>query len=70
MSDLVNRLRDGRFLEPDIWEAADRIEALEAAARNLVKVKGRYHTQQAYEALAALVNPMQATDKKKPSAEG
>jgi methionyl-tRNA synthetase len=33
-----------------------RLEAVEAAARNLVKVKGRYHTEQAFKALAALVN--------------
>lgn len=32
-----------------------RLEAIEAAARNLVKVKGRYHTEQAFKALAALV---------------
>lgn len=32
-----------------------QLEAIEAAARNLVKVKGRYHTEQAFKALAALV---------------
>lgn len=30
-----------------------RLEAIEAAARNLVKVKGRYHTEQAFKALVA-----------------
>ena len=35
-----------------------RLDAIEAAARNLVKVKGRYHTEQAFKALAAtLENP-------------
>ena len=36
------------------YEAADelrRLSAVEAAAKNLVKVKGRYHTEQAYKAL-------------------
>ena len=28
-----------------------RLDAIEAAARNLVKVKGRYHTEQAFKAL-------------------
>jgi hypothetical protein len=28
-----------------------RLAAVEAAARNLAKVKGRYHTEQAYKAL-------------------
>jgi hypothetical protein len=28
-----------------------RLAAVEAAARNLVKVKGRYHTEQAFKAL-------------------
>jgi hypothetical protein len=32
-----------------------RLSAIEAAARNLVKVKGRYHTEQAYKALAELL---------------
>jgi len=31
----------------------DRLQAIEAAARNLVKVKGRYHTEQAFKALVA-----------------
>ena len=40
----------------DVAEAAAelrRLAAIEAAARNLVKVKGRYHTEQAFKALAA-----------------
>jgi len=50
MSDLVNRLRDGRFLEPDIWEAADRIEAMEAVLR------------QALEALTMVVDDLVPSD--------
>jgi len=61
MSDLVKWTRD---LEADHngdgWPAvrmqyltamADRIEALEAAVENLLKVKGRYHTEQAFKKL-------------------
>lgn len=33
----------------------ERLQAIEAAARNLVKVKGRYHTEQAFKTLAALL---------------
>lgn len=33
----------------------ERMQAIEAAARNLVKVKGRYHTEQAFSVLAALL---------------
>ena len=41
-----------------IQTEADALEAIEAAARNLVKVKGRYHTEQAFKALVAtLENP-------------
>lgn len=29
----------------------ERLQAIEAAAKNLVKVKGRYHTEQAFKAL-------------------
>lgn len=32
-----------------------RLQSIEAAARNLVKVKGRYHTEQAYKALSELL---------------
>jgi hypothetical protein len=32
-----------------------RLQTIEAAARNLVKVKGRYHTEQAFKALAELL---------------
>ena len=40
-----------------------RLSAIEAAARNLVKVKGRYHTEQAYRALAELLaNTNSGTD--------
>lgn len=33
----------------------ERLQSIEAAARNLVKVKGRYHTEQAFKALAELL---------------
>jgi len=39
----------------DMREKLERLQAIEAAARNLVKVKGRYHTEQAFKALAALL---------------
>ena len=38
-----------------LCDEVDRLKAIEAAARNLVKVKGRYHTEQAFKALAALL---------------
>ena len=38
-----------------VIEENQRLRAVEAAARNLVKVKGRYHTEQAFKALAALL---------------
>lgn len=47
----------GTEIDPLCAEAADeidRLKAIEAAARNLVRVKGRYHTEQAYNALALL----------------
>lgn len=34
-----------------------RLRKIEAAARNLVAQKGRHHTEQAYQRLAALVVP-------------
>lgn len=40
---------DGREIE--------RLRKIEAAAKNLVAQKGRHHTQQAYERLAALLVP-------------
>lgn len=39
----------------EIRELRERVKALEDGVRNLVKVKGRYHTEQAYKALAALL---------------
>jgi hypothetical protein len=36
-------------------EEIEHLQAIEAAARNLVKVKGRYHTEQAFKTLAALL---------------
>lgn len=39
-----------------LCDEAERLKAIEAAAINLVKVKGRYHTEQAFKALAVLVN--------------
>lgn len=41
-----------RFVVP---EEIERLQAVEAAASNLVKVKGRHHTEQAYKVLAALL---------------
>jgi hypothetical protein len=35
----------------DLREKLERLQAIEAAARNLVKVKGRYHTEQAFKTL-------------------
>ena len=34
----------------------ERLRKIESAARNLVAQKGRHHTEQAYEQLAALIN--------------
>ena len=34
-----------------------RLRKIEAAAKNLVQQKGRHHTEQAYQRLAALVVP-------------
>lgn len=39
----------------EVIEHNQRLRSIEAAARNLVKVKGRYHTEQAFKALAALL---------------
>jgi hypothetical protein len=39
----------------EMREKLERLQGIEAAARNLVKVKGRYHTEQAFKALAALL---------------
>jgi hypothetical protein len=56
MTDLVQRLRDHAYLTdyPPANAAADEIEHLrkvEEAARNLLSVKGRHHTEQAYKRL-------------------
>jgi hypothetical protein len=37
----------------ELCDEVDRLKAIAAAARNLVKVKGRYHTEQAFKALVA-----------------
>jgi hypothetical protein len=34
-----------------------RLSAIEAAARNLARVRGRHHTEQAFKALEALLKP-------------
>jgi hypothetical protein len=60
MTDNLERLR-ARDEHLAQW-ADDEIErrrAIEAAAKSLVVQKGRHHTQQAYEQLAALVNRRQ-----------
>lgn len=38
-------------------EELARLQEIEAAARNLVAQKGRHHTEQAYQRLAALLVP-------------
>lgn len=53
-TDLIERLRDHVPYYEIEGEAADEIERLqkiEAAARNLIAVKGRYHTELAYKRL-------------------
>ena len=45
---------DGRILFV-VPQEIEHLQAIEAAARNLVKVKGRYHTEQAFKALEALL---------------
>lgn len=48
----------GADARADMREKLEHLQAIEAAARNLAKVKGRYHTEQAFKALAAtLENP-------------
>ena len=39
----------------DLQEEVERLRAIEEAAKNLVKVKGRYHTEQAFNKLKELV---------------
>ena len=53
----MQKLFCGEEIESDIkvQSELERLAAIEAAARNLVKVKGRYHTEQAFKALAALM---------------
>jgi hypothetical protein len=48
------RLSHAARLEGFVVEI-EGLQAIESAARNLVKVKGRYHTEQAFKALAALL---------------
>ena len=50
--------RDSLVRDARLQEAADEIERLrkiEAAAENLTSVKGRYHSEQAYQALAEVL---------------
>ncbi len=62
MTDIVEKLR-AKWIRPlftptEFAEAADEIERLrkiEAAARNLVAVKGRHHTDQAYKHLEGVL---------------
>lgn len=54
MSDLVERLRDwsdGPETAALCDAAADRLEQLEKAIANLLKVRGRYHTELAFKEL-------------------
>ena len=39
----------------DLTAEVERLRAIEEAAKNLVKVKGRYHTEQAFNKLKELV---------------
>jgi hypothetical protein len=39
----------------DLQAEVERLRAIEEAAKNLVKVKGRYHTEQAFNKLKELV---------------
>jgi hypothetical protein len=50
-----DRYHGWRMAQEAAAEEVKRLQAIEAAARNLVKVKGRYHTEQAFKALAALL---------------
>jgi hypothetical protein len=43
-----------------LCDEVDRLKSVEAAARNLVKVKGRYHTEQAFKALLELLGNVRA----------
>ena len=51
----ADRYRGWCMAQEAAAEELKRLQAIEAAARNLVKVKGRYHTEQAFKALAALL---------------
>lgn len=56
---LADALHDGTYLlsvERDATEAElRRLSAIEEAAKNLVKVKGRFHTEQAFNQLKELL---------------
>ena len=56
MSDLVKRLREISNSDGVQFEAADRLEALEGAVENFLRVKSRYHTEQAYKRLEEVFN--------------
>lgn len=49
--------REIKFLETiaGMTDEIERLRKIESAARNLVAQKGRHHTEQAYEQLAALI---------------
>ena len=51
----ADRYRGWCMAQEAAAEELKRLQAIEAAARNLVKVKGRYHTEQAYKTLATLL---------------
>ena len=61
MSDLVKRLREISNSDGVQFEVADRLEALEGAVENFLRVKGRYHTEQAYKRLVEVFH--QGTEK-------
>jgi peptidoglycan hydrolase CwlO-like protein len=55
----VAELKKAMESQKDEWlswhEKRQRLANIEAAARNLVKVKGRYHTEHAFKALAEVL---------------
>jgi hypothetical protein len=51
----ADRYDGWRMAQEAAAEELQRLRAIDAATRNLVKAKGRYHTEQAYKALSELL---------------
>lgn len=51
LADMIPLMQQAADKIDDLEAELRRLDAIEAAARNLVQVKGRYHTEQAYKAL-------------------